>query len=56
MTIFLGFVKMSGVLCMGDNPFTHFYPAYEKGKFPTFYHRFVAGYSVKTTFFPLLIV
>jgi len=36
MTIFLGFVKMSGVLCMGDNPFTHFYPAIDWESLPHF--------------------
>jgi hypothetical protein len=45
--------KCQGTRVDGDNPLVHFYPLFNRTQFTTFYHRFLYGYSVKTTFFPL---
>jgi hypothetical protein len=51
-----GFDKMSGELCMGDNPFEGFWFPHSLPHSPTMSSGFMAGYGVMTTFSPLTIV
>jgi hypothetical protein len=51
-----GFDKMSGELCMGDNPFGGIWFPHSMPLSPTMSSGFMAGYGVMTTFSPLTIV